>query len=145
MKSLEDIAKFNVEHADLELPEDYPNQNAILDAINHDFTSADYEAAKATFQTEALEKGVQKVMEENKLDSIIGPTDGPLASISAAIGGPIATMPVGLLSLYGRPFGLSVMTLPNHDIVLLKVLSAWEATFPRRAWPTPLLRQETHL
>lgn len=132
-----------------------------MDAINHDFTSADYEAAKATFQTEALEKGVQKVMEENKLDSIIGPTDGPLASISAAIGkllrpvqrfavdthlgGPIATMPVGLLSLYGRPFGLSVMTLPNHDIVLLKVLSAWEATFPRRAWPTPLLRQETHL
>ncbi|KAK3361720.1 amidase signature domain-containing protein [Lasiosphaeria ovina] len=140
MKTLEDIAKFNIDHADLELPEDYPNQNAILDALNHKFTRADYEAAKATLQREALENGVQRLMKENRLDAIIGPTDGPLASISAAIGGPIATMPLGLLNLHGRPFGLSVITLPNRDGVLFKVLSAWEATFPKRALPPLLLK-----
>jgi hypothetical protein len=105
-KSLEDIAKFNIEHADLELPEgastrcppitrllvvltrqaDYPNQNAILDALNHKFTRIDYEAAKATLQKEALEHGVLRVMKEGRLDAIVGPTDGPLASIAAAIG-----------------------------------------------------------
>ncbi|KAB5583446.1 amidase signature domain-containing protein [Coniochaeta sp. 2T2.1] len=126
MKSLEDIAQFNIEHADLELPEDYPNQNAILDAINHKITPAEYEAAKATLQKEALENGVRRIMEENKLDAIIGPTDGPLASIAAAIGGPVATMPVGLLNLHGRPFGLSVLTLPKHDDVLFNVMSTWK-------------------
>ncbi|KAK4150380.1 amidase signature domain-containing protein [Chaetomidium leptoderma] len=145
MKSLEDIANFNIEHADLELPEDYPNQNAILDALNHKFTRTDYEAAKATLQKEALENGVRRIMEEGRLDAIIGPTDGPLASISAAIGGPIATMPVGLLNLHGRPFGLSVITLPKHDGVLFKVMSAWEATFPKRALPPLLLKQDTNL
>ncbi|KAK4145836.1 amidase signature domain-containing protein [Dichotomopilus funicola] len=118
MKSLEDIANFNIEHADLELPEDYPNQNAILDALHHKFKCTDYEAAKTTLQKEALENGVRRIMEENRLDAIIGPTDGPLASISAAIGGPIATMPAGVLNWHGRPFGLSVMTLPKHDGVL---------------------------
>jgi hypothetical protein len=39
-------------------------------------------------------------------------------------------MPVGLLNLHGRPFGLSVLALPKHDGVLFKVMSAWEATFP---------------
>ena len=29
---------------------DYPNQNAILDSINHIFTATDHEAAKATLQ-----------------------------------------------------------------------------------------------
>ena len=65
---------------------DYPNQNAILDALNHQLTRTDYAAAKATLQKEALKNGVLRVMEEGRLDAIVGPTDGPLASISAAIG-----------------------------------------------------------
>ena len=107
MKSLEDIAKFNIEHADLELPEGsstrrppyYPiigraNSSSRLPqpkcyprcALNHKLTRTDYEAAKSTLQKEALENGVLRVMEEGRLDAIVGPTDGPLASISAAIG-----------------------------------------------------------
>lgn len=54
--------------------------------MNHNYTPADYEEAKATLQKEALQNGVQKIMEANKLDAIFGPTDGPLASISAAMG-----------------------------------------------------------
>ena len=49
-------------------------------------------------------------------------------------------MPLGLLNLHGRPFGLSAITLPNRDGVLFKVLSAWEATFPKRALPPLLTR-----
>ncbi|KAI0109049.1 amidase signature domain-containing protein [Nemania sp. FL0031] len=120
MKSLEDIRDFNTEHSDLELPEDYPNQNAILDAINHTYTPVDYEVAKETLRREALENGAERIMKENNLDAIIGLMDGPLASISAAIGGPVATMPVGLLNLYGRPFGLAAIALPNHDNVCSK-------------------------
>ncbi|KAI0876849.1 amidase signature domain-containing protein [Hypoxylon argillaceum] len=143
--TLDDIANFNIKHADLELPADYPNQNAILDAMNHNYTPANYEEAKATLQKEALQNGVQKIMEANKLDAIFGPTDGPLASISAAIGGPIASMPIGLLKLHGRPFGLSAITLPKHDSTLFKIMSAWEATFPKRTLPPLLLKQDTDL
>ncbi|KAI1120424.1 hypothetical protein F5Y10DRAFT_258363 [Nemania abortiva] len=113
--------------------------------MSHSYTSADHEAAKVRLQKEALENGVQRIMEENKLDAIIGPTDGPLASISAAIGGPIATMPAGLLNLYGRPFGLSVIALPKHDSVLFRIMSAWEATFPNRVLPSLLLEKSTSL
>jgi hypothetical protein len=39
-------------------------------------------------------------------------------------------MPVDLLNLHGRPFGLSVLALPKQDGILFKVMGAWEATFP---------------
>ena len=54
-------------------------------------------------------------------------------------------MPVGLLNLHGRPFGLSVFALPKHDGVLFKVMSAWEATFPKRALPPLLLEKDANL
>ena len=63
----------------------------------------------------------------------------------AYLGGPIATMPLGLLNLHGRPFGLSVFALPKHDSVLFKVMSAWEATFPKRALPPLLLEKDANL
>lgn len=65
--------------------------------------------------------------------------------INTHLGGPIATMPAGVLNLHGRPFGLSVMSLPKHDGVLFKIMSAWEATFPKRALPPLLPEQDTDL
>ena len=53
-------------------------------------------------------------------------------------GYPIATMPLGYLDFNGRPFGLCIIARAHQDALLLKVLSAWEATFGPRL-PPPLL------
>jgi len=135
MNSLEDIINFNIEHADLELPEEYPNQNVLLKAANHNITSSEYNEAKSLLQKNALREGLEKVMKQNNLDAVIGPSDGPLASIAAMCGSPVATMPLGRLELNGRPFGLSVTALPKQDTALFRVMSAFEATFPGRILP----------
>lgn len=53
-------------------------------------------------------------------------------------GYPIATMPLGYLDYNGRPFGLCGIARAHQDNVLLKMQSAWEATFGLRL-PPPLL------
>lgn len=47
-------------------------------------------------------------------------------------------MPLGYLDFNGRPFGLCAIARAHQDAVLLKVQSAWEATFGPRL-PPPLL------
>lgn len=48
-------------------------------------------------------------------------------------------MPLSYLDLNGRPLGLAALAGENQDELLVKVLSAWEATFPARI-PPPLLQ-----
>ncbi|PVH76796.1 amidase signature enzyme [Cadophora sp. DSE1049] len=143
MKTIQDIVDFNLQHADLELPEDYPNQNLLLGPIQRNVTESDYLEAKAMLRRVAYEEGMLKVMNEHQLDAILGPSDGPLASVAAATGAPVATMPLGVLDLNGRPFGLSVITKPGQDGMIFHVLSAFEATFPGRILPPLLVASET--
>lgn len=46
-------------------------------------------------------------------------------------------MPMSYLEFNERPFGLAAITTANNEDVLLKVLDAWETTFPKRR-PPPL-------
>jgi amidase len=142
MKQIQDIVDFNLEHAELELPEDYPNQNLLLGPITANVTDLEYDEAKASIRRIAYE-GLLQAMNEHNLDAILGPSDGPLASIAAATGGPVATMPLGCLELNGRPFGLSVTSKPQNDGILFQVMSAFEATFPERVLPPLLVGLET--
>lgn len=52
-------------------------------------------------------------------------------------GYPIAGMPLGYLEFNGRPFGMAAITSGHQEATLIKVQSAWEATFPPRQ-PPPL-------
>lgn len=138
---------------------EYPNQNALLDAVNHSITVAEYEEAKVSLRHIALHETLEKTLKDNDVNVILGPSDGPLSSIAASagkhhrlhlymiwlimvLGAPIATMPLGCLNLNGRPFGLSVMALPHQEDVLFKVMSAFESTFPKRVLPSLLVHAE---
>jgi amidase len=44
-------------------------------------------------------------------------------------------MPLGYVDYNGRPFGLSVAAPAGKEDLLVKVMSAWEATFPERKPP----------
>lgn len=49
-------------------------------------------------------------------------------------------MPLSYLELHGRPFGMAAISRAHDEATLIKVLSAWEATFPKRR-PPPLLME----
>ena len=55
------------------------------------------------------------------------------------LGYPIATLPLSYLDYNGRPLGLSVIAAPYDEVTLLKVQSAWEATFGPRLPPPALI------
>ena len=40
-------------------------------------------------------------------------------------------MPLGILELNGRPFGVTAIARANDEGKLFSIMSAWEATFPR--------------
>lgn len=44
-------------------------------------------------------------------------------------------MPLGYLDFNGRPFGMTVIASGHQEATLIKVQSAWEATFPARQPP----------
>jgi Asp-tRNA(Asn)/Glu-tRNA(Gln) amidotransferase A subunit family amidase len=50
-------------------------------------------------------------------------------------GYPVATVPLGQLDFNGQPFSLSTVTTAHNEGKLLHFMSAWEATFPKRAVP----------
>lgn len=47
-------------------------------------------------------------------------------------------MPLGYLSEYEKPFGLSIMARAGEEQVLFKFMSAWETISPRRMTPSKL-------
>lgn len=61
--------------------------------------------------------------------------------VLTTVGYPIAQAPLSYLDYNGRPFGVSILAKAGQDALLVKVLSAWEATFPPRK-PPPLLVEE---
>lgn len=106
----------------------------------------------------AIENGFDPLFEEKGLDLIAVPQDSKIPSMATAsgkpfdvskrraaayivflLGYPIATMPLGVLKDYGRPFGLAIMTKAGREDILFKFMSAFEAEFPKRAIPPLLL------
>jgi len=52
----------------------------------------------------------------------------------------MAVMPLGILDYLSRPFSLCVIAKAGREDLIFQFLSAFEATFPKRAVPPQLLR-----
>jgi amidase len=109
-----------------------------------------------------IENGFNPLFDEKGLDLIAVPQDSKIPSMATAsgqsflrlsktlaiantifpIGYPIATMPLGVLKDYGRPFGLAIMARAGREDILFTFMSAFEAEFPKRVIPPLLLRSE---
>ena len=103
-----------------------------------------------------------ETIEKYDIDVIIAPGDCMLSTYSAAGGKqisvpaahytytlqfltllpefPIATLPISCLDFNGRPVGLLVAAPRHKEWLLIKVMSAWEATFPGRKEPEEFLK-----
>jgi amidase len=80
--------------------------------------------------------GIDKVLEDNEVDIILGPGDGALFNIAGTAGYPVASLPLGYLDFNGRPFGMQITARAHQESLLIQAQSAWEALFPPRQPPS---------
>lgn len=146
VRTLADIIAFNEANADLEMP--YFGQEIFIQAEEKGpLTDPEYLEAVALARRLSREEGIDAVMDEHRLDAIIGPTGGPAwrtdlvngdnfslsSSSPAAISGyPNITVPAGFV--FGLPVGISFFGRAWSEPVLLRIAYAFEqATQHRRA------------
>lgn len=146
VKSLAELIEFNKANADQEMP--YFMQEILESAEEKgDLTTQEYVDALELMQRLNREEGIDKVMNENNLDAIIGPTGGPAwpidvingdhfgggsSSPAARSGYPNITVPAGFV--HGLPVGISIFGRAWSEPTLIKIAYAYEqATKHRRA------------
>jgi amidase len=148
VKSLAEVMEFNAANAARELP--FFGQEIFARAQEKGpLTDKAYLDALATCGRLARTQGIDRIMEEHKLDAIVAPTQGPATLVDlvngsywsggpasatlfpAVAGYPHITVPAG--HVFGLPVGLSFFGRAWSEPVLLKLAFAFEqATKARR-------------
>ena len=145
VESLADVIAFNKAHADTVMPffgQDY----FLLAQESGPLTDEAYQAALENSKR-AARAGIDGALNEDELDALIAPTNGPAwmidhvngdtfsvgsSSLAAVSGYPNITVPAGFVS--GLPIGLSFIGKPWNEKQLIEIAYAFEqATGVRRA------------
>ncbi len=137
--TLADVIAFNEKHADREMP--FFGQDIMIEAQKKGpLSTPEYQEALAKCRSLTREKGIDKVMDEHKLDAIVAPTHGPpglidlvngdpgsggSSSTPAAVAGyPSITVPAGYY--FGLPVGMSFFGRAWSEPLLIKLAYAYE-------------------
>jgi amidase len=147
IRSLKDVIEFNERNAGTEMP--YFGQDLFLKAeAKGPLTSSEYLDALATCRRLARTEGIDAVMDREKLDALVAPTDGPAwltdlalgdhqvgsSSAAAAVAGyPSITVPAGFV--HGLPVGISFFGRPWSEPTLIGYAYAFEQATRARKPP----------
>jgi amidase len=147
VSSLADVIAFNEANRDREMP--YFGQEVLLEAqAKGPLTEPAYLEALASALRLAREEGIDKTMDEHRLDALVAATGGPAwvtdlingdhfsggSSSPAAIAGyPNVTVPMG--DVHGLPIGLSFFGRAWSEPVLLRIAHAFEQATQHRKPP----------
>ncbi|MDI1242219.1 MAG: amidase, partial [bacterium] len=146
-KTLDDLIKFNNDNAARELK--YFGQSIMVDSAKlGDLTAKEYKDAKETARKYSAEEGIDEVVDKNKLDAIVGPSNAPTwmidtvsgdcgsgyvgsSSMAAVAGYPNITVPAGFAK--ELPIGISFFGKAFTEPTLIKLAYSFEqATKARR-------------
>ncbi|ETS78057.1 hypothetical protein PFICI_10119 [Pestalotiopsis fici W106-1] len=139
VSSLQDIVDFNLRNKSTAMPEPYPEQDQLIQALNTTEGGEDLARLKKKFR-ELGKSIINEVLDREKVHVIVTPGDSPLCIHAAVAGYPHVTVPLGVLDYNGRPFGLCVIGKEHEEELLLHFMAAYESISPPRAVP---LRIET--
>ncbi len=155
--SLEEIIKFNDQHAKPELP--YFGQELFIQAqAKGPLTSPDYQKNLETCRKLSRQEGMDAVINKLRLDALVAPTGGPAwvtdlvngdhftgssTTLAAVAGYPNINVPMGFV--FGLPVGISFFGRAWSEPTLLKLAYAYEQTTklrrPPALLPTAVLTQ----
>jgi len=145
LKSLEDIVAYNEKHKAKVMPW-FGQEHFIAAAAKGGLDAPEYREALAAGRKYSREEGIDKVLEEYKLDALVAPTGGPawlidfvkgdaegggFTSPAAVAGYPHITVPAGMV--HGLPCGISFVGTAWSEPRLIALAYAYEqATRARR-------------
>jgi amidase len=147
-KSLADLIAFNDKNAKTELAH-FGQETFLRSEQRGPMTDKAYLDALEKCQKLSRTEGIDAVMDEHKLDAIIGPSGGPAhrtdllwgnrdtgsSSTPAAVSGyPNITVPAGMIN--GLPLGISFFGRAWSEPTLLKIAYAFEQQSKARRVPT---------
>ncbi len=148
MHTLGEIIDFNEKNREKEMP--FFGQDLFIKAeAKGPLTSKEYLDAVKKNKELAREKGIDFVIQKNKLDAMIAPTGGPAwltdyvngdhftggySSASAVAGYPHITVPAGYVS--GLPVGISFFASAYSEPTLIKLAYSFEQATKARRAPT---------
>ncbi len=148
-KTLDELIKFNNDNAAKEMP--YFKQGIFeSSAKKGPLTDKEYLDAVATCRKYSREEGIDQVVNENKLDAIVGPSNAPTwmidfvngdcgsgyvgsSSLAAVAGYPNITVPAGFAR--ELPIGVSFFGKAFTESTLIKVAYSFEQTTKARRQP----------
>jgi amidase len=148
MKSLSDLINFNERNREKEMP--YFGQDMFVKAeAKGPLTSKEYLDAREANLRRARQEGIDKVMDEHKLDALVAPTGGPAwvtdlvngdnaagqSSSGAAVAGyPSVTVPAGF-AFGALPVGISFFGRAWSEGTLIKLAYSFEQATKIRKSP----------
>ncbi|NBC06803.1 MAG: amidase [Bacteroidetes bacterium] len=147
VKTLADVIEWNKAHEEKAMP--YFKQEILVAAEEKGgLNTPEYQEALAKTVKQSR-KGIERLVQENKLDAIVAPTGGPAwttdvingdkyvggsSSPAARAGYPNITVPAGFVA--GLPVGLSFFGEAYTEPKLLRVAYAFEQATQKRRVPT---------
>jgi amidase len=146
-KNLDELIAYNEANAEKEMPF-FQQEIFTAAAEKGDLNSEEYKEALALTHRLNREEGIDKVMSENQLDAIIGPTGGPAwpidvingdhfgggsSSPAARAGYPNITVPAGFI--HGLPVGISFFGRAWSEPTLIRIAYAYEQATGHRKPP----------
>jgi amidase len=143
--SLEEVIAFNEKNREREMP--FFGQELFEKAVSlGPLTGSEYREALARCRHLTREEGIDRTMDDARLDALVAPTGGPAwltdlvsgdhttggsSTLAAVAGYPSVTVPAGLV--HGLPVGISFFGRAWSEPVLLKLAHSFEqATAARR-------------
>jgi amidase len=147
-KTLQDLIDFNTKNADRELKY-FGQEHFIKSMAKGGLDSKEYIDALANNHRYSRAEGIDKVMDENKLDALVAPTGAPawitdlirgdnsgggFTSPAAVAGYPHITVPAGFVQ--GLPCGISFVGRAWSEPKLIAIAFAYEQATRRRRAPT---------
>ena len=147
VRSLADLIAFNERNAETEMP--YFGQERLIAAeAKGPLSEPAYLMALATARRLSRADGIDRTMDEHRLDAIVGPTGGPAwvtdlvngdhfggssSAYPAVAGYPNITVPAG--AVHGLPVGLSFFGRAWSEPTLVRIAYAFEQTTQARRAP----------
>lgn len=159
IRTLEDLIKYNEQNAAIELPT-FKQEFFLRAQGKGELTDADYQTAVMECKRICTTEGIDKLMDEHKLDGLIAPTASPAstidhfcgdfygggsaASIPAVAGYPHITVPQGFVNGV-LPCGISFIGQKWHEPQLIEVAYAYEQLSKYRKPPQFLRNVKLHV